>query len=313
MAFLRRRLKHVPRPLNLPSRTAEFARVGTIQDSIRALYAGLSGPVVKAFAAPFVPPDRVGGDPLSHAQLTATAMARHLGLEGAHLAVSFGRLGEETHAGEVELGPGPLYFITLSSRYREDPRDIPAVLAHEVMHVFLHRKGIRFAETDRNEILTDTATIYLGFGGLTRDACRVETVYEPGGLRQMARKLGYLSEEEIGYVLAKRALAFAGDAENYPPDHPLDDRFGSRAGYRRALRDYERAPLAGRDREAALRYELDRRRHLSSSPGDYEFEGAEPVKVVFPCPACHHRARVPAGRSALVRCGVCRTGFRCVT
>jgi hypothetical protein len=68
------------------------------------------------------------------------------------------------HVGEVELGPGPEYFVTLSAHSQDDPRDIPAILAHEVLPVFLHRRGSRHADPARNEILTDTATLYLGIG-----------------------------------------------------------------------------------------------------------------------------------------------------
>ncbi len=40
---------------------------------------------------------------------------------------------------------------------------ILSVLIHECMHHFLITSGIGFEETDKNEVLTDTAALYLGF------------------------------------------------------------------------------------------------------------------------------------------------------
>ncbi len=110
---------------------------------------------------------------------------------------------EMEHAANVELTAGPEYFIELNERFKTHRKDIGAALAHEVAHVWLHRLDLSFPGTRDNEILTDTATTYLGAGWLLLDAYR-----EHGPFSQ---KLGYLTPEEFGYVLAQRAQVFDED------------------------------------------------------------------------------------------------------
>ena len=275
-----------------------FDRIDDVRGSIRELYTLLSGPAVKAFGTLVLPsqPDR---DPLAEAQWTAAAMARHLGIGDARVVVAFSPLGG--HVGEVELGPGPEYFVTLSPHYQDDPRDLSAVLAHEVTHVFLHRRGIRHADLARNEILTDTATLYLGLGRPMLAAYRVDVVQGRYTRRRTTSRVGYLSPPEMGYVLAKRALAFGEEVG------PFDGAAAAayRTGYRRALEDYARPPLAGAGRRE---YEQDRR--LGRSADGYRFEAG---KVAFACPACGHGTRLPLHRTVKARCGTCGSLFRCAT
>jgi hypothetical protein len=218
MAFLRR-----PGPVAPPG---AFDRLDDVRSSIHDLYANLSEPVVKAFG-PLVLPPSPGRDPLGEAQRTAAAMTRHLGIGDARVIVAFGPL--DGHVGEVELGPGPEYFVTLSPHHH----DVPAVLAHEVTHVFLHRRGIRHADLARNEILTDTAALYLGLGRPMLAAYRVDVVEGRYTRRRTTYRVGYLSPPEMGYVLAKRALAFGEEAG--PFDGVAAEAY--RVGHRRALED----------------------------------------------------------------------------
>jgi len=290
MAFLRR-----PRPVAPPG---TFDRLGDVRGSIHELYTRLSGPAVKAFGTLVLPPP--GPDPLIEAQRAAAALTRHLGIGDARVIVGFSTLG--AHVGEVELGPGPEYFVTLSAHYQDDPRDIPAILAHEVMHVFLHRRGIQHADPARNEILTDTATLYLGIGRPMLAAYRVDVLRGTYTRRRTTSRVGYLSPPEMGYVLAKRALAFGED--DRPPGRGVAAG-AYRLGHQRALEDYARPPLAGADRR---RYEQDRR--AGRSTGEYHFEGG---KVAFACPACGQGTRLPLNRTVRARCPVCRSVFACQT
>ena len=102
-----------------------------------------------------------------------------------------------THAANVELAAGPEYFIELNDRFRTHRRDIGAALAHEVMHVYLHRLDLSFPGTRDNEILTDTAATYLGAGWLLLDAYREHGAVlaearlpDPGGVRLRPRQAG---------------------------------------------------------------------------------------------------------------------------
>lgn len=147
------------------------------------------------------------------------------------------------HAAGVELAAGPEYFVELNDRFRTHRGDIGAALAHEVTHVLLHRLGLEFPGTRDNEILTDTVTTYLGAGWLLLDAFREDAV--------SSQKLGYLTPEEFGYVLAKRAFAFDEDPSPWFTSPQAYEAFT--AGRKRALRDTRQPPLvAATGRTAAV-------------------------------------------------------------
>lgn len=137
------------------------------------------------------------------------------------------------HAAGVELAAGPEYFIELNDRFRTHRRDIGAALSHEITHVLLHRLGLEFPGTRDNEILTDTATTYLGAGWLLLDAFREDAV--------SSQKLGYLTPEEFGYVLAKRAFAFDEDPSPWFTSPQAYTAYAK--GRARALHDTRLPPL----------------------------------------------------------------------
>lgn len=298
-----------------------------IQDSIRELYAKLSGATVKSYAAnhiPLHPMTLRGQDPIIEAEQMARTISRHLGMTEVQLIVSFKKIsahGQLSPAAEVKLGTGPDFFITLDPRYRNDRRDIAAVLAHEVMHIFLHRSGIRFEDRIKNEILTDTASVYLSTGWLSLNAHRISTTYSGNTSTTSTQTLGYVSPEELGYILAKRALACDENIEvRLSGDNAV--RHAYQAGYRRAVDDYQRAPLADCGAMAAVQYQKDKIRaeKLTRSrgltppfDGGYRFQGYEPMQVIFRCPTCHHLAKTPVDRSVTVRCRICQSALKCET
>ncbi|MEW2520552.1 hypothetical protein [Actinacidiphila alni] len=281
-----------------------FPHLGTVRAALTALYRRLSGDGVDRFAAS-VHPELVDfpadEDLYLGAQRVARVMVQHFRLPDARMVVSF---RDMVHAGNVELAAGPEYFIELHSRFRTDRRDVGAALAHEVMHVYLHRLGLEFAGTRDNEILTDTATAYLGAGWLLLDAYREEAAIRGERLMMSAYKLGYLTPEEFGYVLAKRARAFGDDIEPWFRSAQARDAY--RAGLARAGQDLKVAPLAAAGWAARRRYARDRR-SLTSGP-DYSFEtAATGLRVSFPCPTCFQRIRVPSRGRLRARCTLCRT------
>jgi hypothetical protein len=288
-----------------------FPHLGTVQSALTALHRRLSGDGVARFVSS-VRPELVDfptdEDLYLGAQRVARVMVQHFRLPDARMVVSF---RDMVHAGNVELAAGPEYFIELHSRFRADRRDVGAALAHEVMHVYLHRLGLEFPGTRDNEILTDTATTYLGAGWLLLDAYREEAAIRGERLMMSAYKLGYLTPEEFGYVLAKRAAAFGDDIEPWFRSAQARDAY--RAGAARAQQDLRRAPLAAAGWAARRRYARDRR-SLTSGPGsaasgpDYTFEaGPTGVRVSFPCPTCFQRIRVPCRGRLRARCALCKT------
>jgi hypothetical protein len=285
-----------------------FPHLDMVRTALTALYRRLSYDTVHAFDASVVPADVAFSDQddlYLGVQRVAREMVRHYRLPDARMIISF---REMTHAAYVELAAGPEYFIELNDRFRTHRRDIGAALAHEVMHVYLHRLDLSFADTPDNEILTDTASTYLGAGWLLLDAFREDGV--------SSQKLGYLTPEEFGYVLAKRAIVFGEDPLVWftsPQAYTAYSR-----GMELARRDAQQPPLTAAGWAGRRRYARDRRHaevHGTPYPasGPYTFDGRTPLRVSFACPTCRQRIRVPVRGRMRARCGLCRTVLECDT
>ncbi|MFE9295763.1 hypothetical protein [Streptomyces niveus] len=291
-----------------------YPHLDTARAAITALYRRLSDEGIHQYDTSVAPADVAFAD---HddlhlgVQRVARALVQQLHLPDARMIVSF---REMEHAASVELTAGPEYFIELNDRFRTHRRDIGAALAHEITHVLLHRLGLSFPGTRDNEILTDTVTTYLGAGWLLLDAFRED--------RDSSQKLGYLTPEEFGYVLAKRAMVFNEDPGIW---------FTSPQGYTaytkgkaQAVRDEQQQPLttagwSGRHRYAKdRRYALDHPGGSGSGSGDagraYGFESlADGLRVSFACPTCFQRIRVPVRGRVRARCQLCHTVLDCDT
>ena len=288
-----------------------FPHLGTVRAALTALYRHVSPDTVRIFDGSVLPSDVAFSDAEDlHAgvQRVARVMVQHFRLPDARMIVSF---REMEHAAHVELAAGPEYFIELNSRFKRHRRDIGAALAHEVMHVYLHRLGLAFHGTEDNEILTDTATTYLGAGWLLLDAFRQDQL--------SSQKLGYLTPEEFGYVMAKRAAVFGEDPAVWFTSPQAYEAYVR--GRALAHADGTRPPLAGSGWADRRRYARDRRRaqnHAGPLPQaadaeSYSFENHSPLRVSFPCPVCHQRIRVPVRGMVRARCGLCRTVLECDT
>ncbi|MEU4308977.1 hypothetical protein [Streptomyces rochei] len=289
-----------------------FPHLETVRAAVTALYRRLSYDTVRTFSAS-VPPADVAfcdtDDLYLGTQRVAHELVRHYRLPDARMIVSF---REMTHAAHVELTAGPEYFIELNDRFRTHRRDIGAALAHEVMHVYLHRLDLSFPGVRDNEILTDTATTYLGAGWLLLDAYR-----EDGASSQ---KLGYLTPEEFGYVLAKRALLFGEDPSVWFTSAQAYTAYGK--GLARARLDGRQPPLTAAGWAGRRRYARDRRHAQDphgapavAEDGPYAFTPRENggLRVSFPCPTCHQRIGVPVRGRVRARCGLCRSVLECDT
>ncbi|MET7384549.1 hypothetical protein ACFYPT_01365 [Streptomyces sp. NPDC005529] len=287
-----------------------FPHLDTVRASVTALWKRLSYDTVHTFSASVAPADVAFAD-LDDlhlgAQRVARELVRHYRLPDARMIVGF---REMTHAANVELAAGPEYFIELNDRFRTHRRDIGAALAHEVMHVYLHRLGLAFPGTRDNEILTDTAAAYLGAGWLLLDAYREDAA--------SSQKLGYLTPEEFGYVLAKRALVFGEDPSVWFTSPQAYTAYTK--GMARARRDEQQPPLTAAGWAGRRRYAKDRRQaqdHHSPDPAGVAYTFAPdadgPLRVSFPCPTCHQRIRVPVRGRVRARCALCRTVLECDT
>ncbi|WP_338695497.1 hypothetical protein V2W30_10250 [Streptomyces sp. Q6] len=291
-----------------------YPHLETVRSAVTALYKRLSYDTVHTFATSVAPADVAfcdQDDLHMGAQRVARELVRHYRLPDARMIVSF---REMHHAASVELAAGPEYFIELNDRFRTHRRDIGAALAHEVMHVYLHRLGLEFPGTRDNEILTDTAATYLGAGWLLLDAYREDA--------SSSQKLGYLTPEEFGYVLAKRSLVFGEAPETWFTSPQAYTAYAK--GLAQARRDEQQPPLTAAGWAGRRRYAKDRRYaqdHGTRGPapaGPYTFSAEGPqdrsgLRVAFPCPTCHQRIRVPVRGRVRARCGLCRTVLECDT
>ncbi|MFC4497374.1 hypothetical protein ACFPA8_24900 [Streptomyces ovatisporus] len=290
-----------------------FPHLGTVRAAITALYKRLPWDGLQRFGASVLPSDVAfseSEDLLDGVQRVARVMVQHFRLPDARVVVSF--RGGMQDAAHVELAAGPEYFVELNARFRTHRRDIGAALAHEVTHVFLHRLGLSFHGTEDDEILTDTVTTYLGAGWLLLDAFRQDQL--------SSQKLGYLTPEEYGYVLAKRAAVFGEDPAVWFTSPQAYEAYV--AGRAVARGEAAQPPLEGAGWADRRRYVRDRRRaqsHTAPPParavdgGTYLFENHSPLRVSFPCPVCSQRIRVPVRGRVRVRCGLCRTVLECDT
>ncbi|ARP69729.1 hypothetical protein LK07_08055 [Streptomyces pluripotens] len=284
-----------------------YPHLDTVRAAITALYKRLSHDTVQTFSASVAPADVAfcdTDDLYLGAQRVAREIVRHFRLPDARLIVSF---REMAHAANVELTAGPEYFVELNDRFRTHREDIGAALAHEVTHVYLHRLDLVFPTTAENEILTDTVATYLGAGWLLLDAYREDGV--------SSQKLGYLTPEEFGYVLAKRALLFHEDPSVWFTSPQAYTAYTK--GLSRARRDEQQPPLVGAGWAGRRRYAHDRR-HASDGgrpAATYAFTPgpAGQLRVSFPCPTCHQLIRVPVRGRVRARCGLCQTVLECDT
>ncbi|MFC9296144.1 hypothetical protein ACFTWH_31710 [Streptomyces sp. NPDC057011] len=286
-----------------------FPHLETVRASITALFRRLSADGIRAYAGSFTPAEAAfTADDDLHlgAHRVASAIVRALRLPDARMVVSFRPMPD---AATVELAAGPEYFIEVNDRFRVHRRDLAAALAHEVTHVLLHRLGLSFPATAENEVLTDTAAAYLGVGWLLLDAYREDALTH--------QKLGYLTPEEFGYVLARRARLTGEDLSAWFTSPQAYEAYAR--GRALAGRDLRRPPLAAAGPVARLRYAKDRRAAGASGQGAaygtaYRFERHDDgLRVSFPCPVCGQGLRVPVRGRLRARCGLCHTVLDCDT
>ncbi|MFI1650660.1 hypothetical protein ACH4XT_27475 [Streptomyces avidinii] len=293
-----------------------FPHLATVRASITALFRRLSADGtdgtegIHAYDTSITPADAAfdaTDDLYLGAQRVAAATVRALRLPDARMVVSFRAMEE---AATVELAAGPEYFVEVNDRFRTHRRDLAAALSHEVAHVLLHRLDLRFPGTAENEILTDTAAAYLGAGWLLLDAYREDALTH--------QHFGYLTPEEFGYVLAKRAALFGEDPAPWFTSHRAYEAYVR--GRALAERDHRRCPLAAAGPLARRRYARARRTAaVGGAGGDdsaYRFEqdgSGGGLRVSFPCPVCAQRLRVPVRGRLRARCGLCHSVLDCLT
>jgi hypothetical protein len=96
--------------------------------------------------------------------------------------------------------------IAIKGSKLKNPLAVVATLAHELAHVILLGGNLVDRESADMEPLTDLTTVFLGMGIFTANAAaQFEQQQDVRSQGWSLQRLGYLSEEEYGYALAKFA------------------------------------------------------------------------------------------------------------
>lgn len=179
-----------------------------------------------------------------------------------------------------------------------------------------------FPDPNENEILTDSAAVYLGIGWPALECCGTSVeMTSSGTVRVSEHRLGYLTPQEYGYLIAKRAVRFGESPERWLRNPDSVDAF--RQGMGIVAYDSRVPPHANSGELQRMLYMWRQRkaiRHVSRiataqycrNYGMYGFELAQKLAVVFSCPTCFQKLRVPlAERTVTVRCPVCHASSDC--
>lgn len=119
----------------------------------------------------------------------------HLGINGSFIKLVVQDTPVTDRAGEISTDLAHTRIcLEVKPYYTVDT--VTAVLAHEAIHLHLYYEGIYLRDAWENEILTDTAAVYCGFG---------EYIYRGYAVMQGAfvgsyQKVGYIKQEDVQYI-----------------------------------------------------------------------------------------------------------------
>jgi hypothetical protein len=124
------------------------------------------------------------------------------------------------------------------------------------------------------------------------------------------RALGYLTADEIGYVLTRAGYKDVSSALKSPTA-----RQAVRAGRRKATSEIATPPLRNARWWRKLIYGMRRKGSAGgigaiAGPPAYTFESEA---VVFPCSTCCQRMRLPLFRTVTATCPTCSAQLECTT
>lgn len=117
--------------------------------------------------------------------------------------VRFGEFSQAGAAGLYRKGDYGSFILGIDEHGLADPNGLVATVCHELAHVLLLGQGRIAADRDDHEPLTDLLVIYFGAGVYSANtAFRFQQWQDSNMQGWSARRLGYLSEEALGYALA---------------------------------------------------------------------------------------------------------------
>jgi len=138
-------------------------------------------------------------------QSVAKKLAEAIGLGDLTFIVAIAKQKEKV-GGHVDLRSGQReVFIEISENVLKYKDSVLATLVHEITHKYLEINGISLPDEKRNEILTDTASVYLGFGKIMLNGCENYTVRHEkdwNSEKTITETLttGYLNRDHLAFV-----------------------------------------------------------------------------------------------------------------
>lgn len=119
----------------------------------------------------------------------------HLGINGSFIKLVLQETEAADKAGEISTD---LAFTTirLIKKPYYDLNTVTAILAHEACHLHLYYQGIKLRDTWENEVLTDTAVVYCGFGEYLYQGYAVRS----GEFAFSYHKVGYIRKEDVAVI-----------------------------------------------------------------------------------------------------------------
>ncbi len=198
-------------------------------------------------------PDRWRPDALGCRRI-ALRLMRYAGLEklDASMEVFHGvaRVDDSHHVGAAAVFYGieeDMALFGIDASQLNDSQAVVGALCHEVAHAYRAYHGLEVEDRDREEMLTDITTIYLGFGVMTTNiTSRHRSAALDGsslvGHEWSHSSLGYLSPQAMAYSLALQTVVRSyGDTSTGETEKFLEPN--QRKMYRAAKRAHSNADL----------------------------------------------------------------------
>lgn len=131
-------------------------------------------------------------------QEAANKMCKHLLLKKPIKVITLANVG----AGKYErIGNMSTIYVN-KDLTKQNIKQKLAILAHEMAHYFLDVKQIKFSETNKNELLTEICTIYIGFGLILLNGYKFNLDAKNNGYS----KVGYVDEKVILEAIIQTAI-----------------------------------------------------------------------------------------------------------
>jgi hypothetical protein len=266
--------------------------------------------------------------PALKVQKMAKKIAEHLNLAVGPIVVSF--RGDMSVPAHVELSNSSEFYIEIDAAHETLEHHLAAILAHEVMHIYLHRNGISMEPELANEILTDTGTVFFGLGALVLNGFDYSTSTRYDYLQSnqiitetKTHTFGYLTVDEFGYLQAKMYLMKDGRWDYGSSNNLIKEAYVS--GHRRAENELRRNPIALREGSflEKLRYKFLKRSALKRmrafqtinggldiSRNGFGFDINANCNLLVECPWCCQVMRFPIlGKKIKGLCRNCGENF----